>query len=508
MIVKVTCDFLIGELLLATRNVQDSKGNWLNRIINISSLNRNIGEDKSYEISGMSIELNDCDRFFRKMMSGDNRYIAGRWVKLEDENGSLLYTGTVEKWQFQEDTFVLTINDKLSGLESLVTENLSRDQYPDMVDKANGRSIPLIYGDLYAPGGAVKCWRVETGRFLLAAHLCKALVGDVYEEDGTVVGGTVSLDNAADGKAYILCSSQQDFVFANVQGKTDGQGNLIEDPIDAIIDIVSVHAGMSYDSGSMETARAIMANRGYKIACAIDTQKNLQDVLVDFSFSFDCDFYIGKGNEVVISLLNWSQLQPVKSFDRESIIGFRVDELPDEIRNKIQYAYEYNFGRQEFLQMPLYTKEGSLQNWGEFYNRNETLDMKYVYDDDVAFDVVQRYAIQRENPRRVAQVELPLREFSGLDIADIIEIDHPGAIDTNKRKYQIRRVGIDFMTDTVQVEAVDITTLAGGVFVLGNEDLLAPRWELAEDNDRSFGYLADVVSGYFANGTDYGKVLY
>ena len=509
MIIKVICEFGAGyRLRLATRNVQDRSGNWQNKILSISALSRNIGEDKSYEISGMSIELNDSDRFFREMMSGESRYIAGKVVSVSDENDSPIYTGTVEKWQFQEDVFLLTINDKLSGLDTLVTGNISREEYPDMADKANGRSIPLIYGDLYAAGGAVKCWRVGTGNFLLAGFHCKELVGDVYEEDGTPVGGTVTLDNAVDGRAYIQCSSTEDCICANVRGKAGESGELIEDPIAAIVDIIENHAGMSYNAASMETARAIMAQRGYKIACAIDRPVNLGDVLADFSFSFDCDFHIGKGNEIVISLLNWSELEPAKRFDKNSIVSFQLDVLPDEIRNKVQYAYAYNFGKDDYFEMPLYVKEGSLKNWGEFYNRNETLGLKYVYDPYAAFDVVQRFAIQRENPRRLAQIEVPLSEFSGLDIADIIEIDHPGAIDSHARKYQIRRVNIDFMADIVRVEAVDITTLAGGVFVLGDMETLAPRWEDADDSDRNFGYLADADTGYFAGDTDYGKVLY
>jgi hypothetical protein len=52
-------------------------------------------------------------------------------------------------------------------------------------------------------------------------------------------------------------------------------------------------------------------------------------------------------------------------------------------------------------------------------------------------------------------------------------------IEANKRKYQIRRVDIDFMSDVVRVEAVDITTLAGGVFVFGDMETLSPRWEEA-----------------------------
>ena len=173
MIVKVKCQFPIGDLLLATANLQDSSGNWQNKIITISSLSRNIGEDKSYEVSGMSIELNDTDRYFRAMMSGSKRFIVGKKVELFSQDDQLIYTGTVEKWQFTEDAFVLFINDKLSGLDILVPGIISKDDYPNLAEKAEGGSIPIIYGHVTATGtGAVKCWRVDTNTFLLAGHHC------------------------------------------------------------------------------------------------------------------------------------------------------------------------------------------------------------------------------------------------------------------------------------------------------------------------------------------------
>ncbi|MCP5104205.1 MAG: hypothetical protein GY950_12535 [bacterium] len=506
-------------------------GNWQNRIITISSLNLNIGEDKSYEISGMTIEFNDTDRFFRDMMSGTNRFIAGNKVELFTEDGQLIYTGTVEKWQFTEDAFVLSINDKLSGLDTLIPGIISKEDFPNMVEKADGEPIPVIYGYVTAVGGAVKCVQVdnvveetvEKGVYLLARHHCLELVDNkAYMEDAGEVPGGAALDNGADGYAYVKCAYDPELenIFVNVKGHKDEYDQLIEDPIEAIRDLINTYTDMDCDQAGMNAAQVITNARGYKIAGVIGEQKNLQDVLVDFSFSFDCDFYLSKGNEVMVTLLDWSALVPVKSYIESQIISFQIEELPDEIRNKVKYMYRCNFAKGEFQRMPVYTKDSSIVNWGEFYNRNEALNLTYVYDDDSAFDVVQRFVIQRKNPRRVAHIDIPLSEFVGLDISDIIEIQHSGAIDQNKRKYHIRRINIDFVSDTVQVEAVDITTLAGGMFLLGDrqwlteippgetEPKLKPKWSNSDEFSRNYGYLADQEDWYFGNDTDYGKVLY
>jgi hypothetical protein len=508
MIIKVKCQFPIGDLRFATANLQDNAGNWENKILSIAPLSRSIGEDKSYEVSGISIELNDTDRFFRDMMSSLHRYIAGKKVELFSEDDRLIYTGTVEKWQFTENAFVISINDKLSGLDTLVPGNITTQEYPNMAEKAEGQSIPIIYGYLYAETGAVKCWRVDTDTFILAGHHCLELINNAaYKEDGTPIVGAL-LDNAAGGKSYVRCTAAGDAVYVNVKGKMDAGSNLIEDPVEALKDIIDNNTAMDYDAEAMATAREIMNARNYKIAAVIDNHKNLKDILVNFCISFDCDFYISKGNKIMITLVEWSRLTPEKMISEKQIADFQIEELPEEIRNKVQYSYKYNFAKNNFLKTPIYTKDSSMANWGEFYNRNEPLNLTYVRESVAAFDVVQRFVIQRKDPRRIAAIDLPLSEFIGLDIGDIIEVQHPNAIDAEKRKYQVRRVNIDFLADSVQLEALDITTLAGGMFLLGDRETLPAKWSDAAGNLRDYGYLADRQDGYFSNNIDYGKVLY
>jgi hypothetical protein len=389
----------------------------------------------------------------------------------------------------------------------MVPTIFSRNDYPEMVEEAGGRSIPIIYGQVEAEAGALKCMRVDTDTYLLAAHHCKSLES-AFREDGTDISGNCQLINHADGNAYILYDSTEKYIKVNAKGKMDAKSALMDDPIDAIKDIIDTYSDMEYNIAALDEAQAIMQDREYKISAVIDKKQDLKSILVDFCFSFDCDFYIGRGNEITITLLKWSKLMPKKSYNQNQLISFHLDELPEEIKNKVQYKYNYNSADEIYQNERVYAKESSIINWGEFYNRNEPLHLKYVSDNDCAFDVVQRFVIQRKNPRRVATLDIPLTEFLGVDIADIISIHHPNAIDPGKRKYQVRRVNIDFNADIVQVEAMDITSLTGGVFILGNRQLLHKKWNDAEDNERNYGYLADNVSGYFSNNTDYGKVMY
>jgi hypothetical protein len=98
-------------------------------------------------------------------------------------------------------------------------------------------------------------------------------------------------------------------------------------------------------------------------------------------------------------------------------------------------------------------------------------------------------------------------EYVGLEIADIFELAHPEAIDTNPRKYQVLRDNIDFDADVVQVEAVDVSLMSGTLFVLGDRNQLPSKWTEANTEEQQYGYLADRVTGNFSEGMP-GKVLY
>jgi len=514
MIVKIKCYFLLDTLQFATDNIQDTNGNWENRIISISSLSRNIGEDKSYEISGMTIEFSDHDRFFRTMMSSDNRYIAGKMVEILDQNDAVIYTGSVEKWEFKEDTFSISINDRLSGLETIIPKTLTLDEFPRAETEGDGTSIPIIFGHVNSTTGAVKCWRVETGKYLLADHHCYSLEGAFDKDGNDILGqcGLSSQDSSSpeDTKEFVLYSggSNLEYITVNVKGMMDS-GQLIEDPIAAlemIFDSSNNYTDMKLSTMNLEQNRSIMNERDYEIAGVIDNQITMKDFLIDFAFSFDCDFYLSKGNEIVISLLDWGLLTEKKSYNEKQITSFQLQVLPEEIRNKLKYMYRYNYADGKFQRIPIYARADSISNWGEFYNQNEALELQYLYQDKGASDVVQRFAFQRTNPRRNATVEVPLEEFSGLDISDVVSISHPGAIDEKPRKYQIRRLDIDFMADSVQMECLDINSLTGGIFILGDENI-ADNWEDADDYDRQYAYLCG-DDGFFANGIDEGKILY
>lgn len=511
MDIKVLCYFPYGELRYATRNISDNEGNWQNGIISISSLSRNIGEDKAYEISGLSVEFNDSDRFFRTMMSGSYRYIAGKTVQVLDKNGNIIYTGKVEKWEFREDSFTIFINDRLSGLDSVIPTTVSKEEFPGIEDEGEGTSIPIIYGHVRTVGGAVKCWRVQSGKYLLASHHCNNLES-AYDKEGNDISNDCSLllegsQGQDDERSYITYTGLNDleYIRVNVKGKMSS-GILIEDPLTVLQDVISEYTDMTLNTMNLEENRIVMQDRGYIYAGVIQDQFTVKDFLAAYALSFDCDFFMDKGNEIVITLLNWDELKAVKALNRNQITSFQLQEHPDEIRNKVKYSYRFNVSAAKYQREPEYEKLESIGNWGEFYNRNERLELRYVYDDVAALDVVQRFTFQRMNPRRTASVEIPLLEYSGLDIGDVVEISHPGAIDENERKYQVRRVDVDFISDIVQMECVDITSLSAGIFILGDENI-AEYWEEASDFERQFAYLCD-SDGFFANGLDEGKILY
>jgi hypothetical protein len=130
------------------------------------------------------------------------------------------------------------------GLDVFVSGNLSSKEYPNIAEKADDRSIPLLYGALYAVGGAVACPRVDTDYCILAGHHCNALIGDVYEEDGTPVAGYFFLDNADDGR-HIFYALQCPTLFMPMSRGKPAFPGADRNSIETIIDIFG-HVGMNY----------------------------------------------------------------------------------------------------------------------------------------------------------------------------------------------------------------------------------------------------------------------
>ncbi|OQY13979.1 MAG: hypothetical protein B6I31_00095 [Desulfobacteraceae bacterium 4572_19] len=504
MNIKVECDFPIGTLRFATGSFQDSSGNWDNRIVNVGRLDRNIAEDKYFETSGIDISFNDSDRYFRDMMNGTGRYIAGKQVRILKTDDTVLYVGTVRGWTFDKNSFSIFISDKLGGIELKLTETIQANEYPDAVADSIGVDIPIIYGSLIdtARKGAVRCWKTSTGKYLVAGHHCKAIV-NVYEDDAEVSTGW-TIENNIDGKCYVsYLTGTADYININVQGSMNDSSVLIEEPIEAIMDLIDNYTDMNYNSASMTASETVMNARNYEIGYMV-TNETVEEFLSDFCYTFSADFFINENNEIALSVANLFYT-PIAIFNENSILkdSFSISEEPDEIKNKIKYMYDYNYIDYYYRKLPVLEQNKSIDNWGEFY---DNISLKSTTDLITALDSANRLLIQKKNPKRKIIFSIPLSLGGNLQIGDIILVSHPDEISLLAEKYQVRRLQIYYSYDYINLECIKMPAV-GSSFILGDKTSLASTWNDADSADREYGYLGDSTTGFFDNEVDPAKVL-
>lgn len=510
MIVKYLFHFPFGDYRFATQNInQPGIGNWENKVDEVSaSLSRAFGANKSFEQSGYEIEISDKTRELREKIAATNIYKS--LVESFDIHDNLIYSGYIEKLLPTEDTLRFSIGDKFSGLKQQIAPEITREFYENAVPESLGYLLPAIYGQVSSPFGAVKVVPVNKNNLYgLASNHCKAITGVFDAEKNEIPSSDWFLYNSVDGskRAYLKYtgSDPKDYYFVNVAGKPDEGGSLIEEPAAVFEDVFLDFSDMLTDAANIDAIQATMQKRGYRFSGVI--VGTVADFLRDFCISFDTDYLVRNGNEVILSMLDLTDLQPVKRFTEKQIVSFELVEDPDAIQNCIQYCYRFDFARATYEMKPVHRNQASIDSHGEYYDRDDALELPFVADADTAFDVVLRESQKLKGPVKTAEIEFPIREFQGLDLGDLIAVAHPGAISPGERLYQVRRIDrYDIAADKVAVTCIDRTTRFGEFFKLGDRDTLPTSWTEANEEQREYGCLCDRDTGKFSDGTP-GKAL-
>ena len=488
-----------NPVLLAEKDFQDENGNWEGLVESISNLSRSFGENKSFEASGLSLVCRDHNRKFRNILSGQNRFFARK--KVEIFNGDTpLYTGVMQKCRVKDEYFHVEINDLLVGLKNVILKEIKKSEYENAPTNSLGKPINIIIGEVYGPGGAIPVYRIDTGKFLVADHNIYS-IDNVYDQNGTELTG-FSLTN--NGRAYLNITSDEETLYINGKGLIDAQNQLIVDPIEAFKYIIDNFTQIEYCD--LSEIQAEMQSRFYRFDGAIVKKIKVENFLENFCICFDCDFFFTKAKLLSLSIFKWVNETEDLFLQESQIDDIEIEENPDAVRNRIQYNYHYHFAKDYYQKQPEHSRQSSIQNWGEFW---DNLNFIYIADHSTAYDVVQNHAIVHSDRERSTTITFPLKYMkSAVDIGSIVGFSHSKAVSLGFRKYQIRRLNIDFKFKYIVLTLRDLSSLSGGVVILGDENELPGIWNEADDYARQYFYLCDESTGFFGNGIDPGKRLF
>lgn len=213
--------------------------------------------------SDFTIEADNSDGFFYDVRNWD---VYGQPIEVRYGNASesvinfpIIKTGRVKEYSFVGDRFIITAQDTRRILsKTLPTTILSAATYAD-IDRDEGKYVPIVYGECRG----VPCRALDDGAttpssytFICADvtdHVAGIKAIDKVYIDGAVV--TPASTNLTAGTFTVGSASfaPGNVVTADIKGYVDGSGDLIENPLDIIKDILTTYIDVEYNTNYFNT---------------------------------------------------------------------------------------------------------------------------------------------------------------------------------------------------------------------------------------------------------------
>lgn len=288
-----------------------------------------------------------------------------------------------------------------------------------------GALLPVVYGDMSLGGGGglwpAVCLDQDAFVYALAGHALRPLEAgnavSLYGGDGQVIDpAAYALDLAHDfeGRGFIATATfgedakSLEPITVRAQGRADGEGGLIANPVDVARDLFLNLAGASPDeleSSSFGRARARAQALGYAAAGVIGKQATLGSLLTgllsDFLGSWWRD---GQGRlKVFLDLgagsLNESEI--AACLRQGDLSGVSVQARLAEMVNRAPARFAYNFATQEYEGFFDGLDGQDLRAQGMHGLASATLELAWVRLPSVARTVSGRLVELLGRPRRV-----------------------------------------------------------------------------------------------------------
>jgi hypothetical protein len=303
------------------------------------------------QVGGGSISLTNGDRFFNRRM--ENRWDAGRTViKLGCDYADYVMpyseyqtigTWNNDSWDLS-DSFDLTLKEIKERIKKEIPiEYFTRDAYPQINESDDSKVKPIIYGKVY--GCAPICVDIEAKKFICAGHRIKS-IGQVRADNSSYWEGVTVTDTNISDASFVFSDwdgSQE--LSVDIEGKTDENGFLIDNPSDIIKDLLATIGETDIDVTSFATSKTALDRGQYLPSGQRITTSPVSVYLAEETDVFDV---ISEINQAVGSYLysdaNGKYHYDVFEIDRgEGLSVFKEEQITDfetetETTERISYA--------------------------------------------------------------------------------------------------------------------------------------------------------------------------
>ena len=448
----VEIDFSSGTRRYSFSGASTPQGWYADKILRIGNISRQVSLlPGAVRVASTTLELKDLpDREFSKLK--DTESFRGRQVRflfgLVTGQRTVVFSGRVIDYRLRKGTLILSVRD--SGYDRFRSEVEGRlngvTDFPNLPAQQDLDLYPIGYGDLSGSDlGTVPAIRIGSTaspfRYLLFRHPCfsvdRVLVDGVPQLSGWTATLVIVNGQEMQFVDFNIDPGEDAVITADVQGKMDEYGNLLENPVSVQEDFLLNYTNTEQeelDESLYNEARQQAENAGYKASVWIggDAIKKI-DVINRLSESFVMPSFVSRLGKFAVALLT-----DAAYFNADgTAIAPDVKELTDQdsiIRDTFEIVsnFRYAAARIHYLYAPRWPSGKSergvpQEKAGEADRLGEDLvvrhDLIYIRDSDTAHRTTAvRLLVSGEN-QQIASFRLPVSEYN-LELSEQVYLTH------------------------------------------------------------------------------------
>lgn len=454
------------------QTVSGFTGNVQGRLISVSELTRAMREDKEMENSTVTVVLADTDNYFSDKLSSADQYIKGQTLSVYDDT-TLVFTGYITHLpEVPVGQFAVTAT-LFDLLDVEINTKITAETFASADAENLGQYGNYIFGlvsdaDIQAPIGKLIAYRVDTRTYLAAWHHLYE-VTNVYSSvsESEISDATWSLDNNADGNAYIVFST--DIADDEIQVGFNAYGykkdsTYMTNPITAL-DTLNTELSSPLTFDGISDAETEATSRLYVCSFAITDGVTWKQFLAQFARNFDLYIWQKINGEIGIKMMDWGYEESSKTISTPHIIEYSNRKDITQITSRIRRMYEWHIRKMYFAKLPI-----DITARSAWVGKDVNLDLRFTSDDSTSADVAQRYMNVYQDPLTWIRISVDKETGKDIDLGDVITVTYPkGYYPNGEIESQVFR---KTHKDTfITIDLLNIGVIEDGAFRL---------WELSD----------------------------
>ena len=500
------------------------------RIVSVSGLKRALDVKTGlYSISDMTVTVANTDQeitdlFKSYIVKNQIVEIFHTWSDVPEGWKYNIFRGIVEDVREKQPNYEFVVKDILQKYFKVKVPRhiLTKAFYSKIKDSSINKSIPerlgLHYLNTTDLKGACLALCVDTEAFeYIAAYGSLHSITEVYADNVLVDPAQYAIVYKHGGRTYIDFTNDMGNakITFNCCGYMFGAWNsdngYVQNPayIIAFLFALLAEIPIAYlNTEKIDALATIFEEQEYDESGRLDlhSQRDFDSVLAELLFTYGAKGYNGRDGRFDV------EVKDISSFGTYQMIWGQLDvkdrvsrDIYKGLVNRIRYRGN-SYPAQSFFQYAdILTHAKSIEDFEAEIESRQSFDFPWTNSEAMIIQRVNEELLKRAYGEKRIKFALPIRFIEDLDLNSNIRFQDV-IQDEEGRYYYIESIDYNFVTQTLNMIAIDLQYLLASYFILGDEDDIPSDWINTVPDDRIFGYMCDEDSGLLPDGTP-GKIM-